>query len=125
MSARVLVVDDETALGDILKELLEFEGYEVTVVEDEGAARGELSKGSYDLALLDVFLSDGPHGLDLADLILNEYPNVGIVLMTGYADKLDVERACLSGAYSCIAKPFNLGDVSRIVGMTLERDLAA
>lgn len=125
MAGRVLIVDDEPALGAILKELLEFEGFEATVVEDEGAARAELSKGSYVLALLDVYLHDGPHGLDLAHLILEEYPSTGVVLMTGYADRVEVQKACLSGAYSCIAKPFNLGDVSRVVEMTLDTGRAA
>jgi ActR/RegA family two-component response regulator len=40
--------------------------------------------------------------------------------MTGYADKADVESACLSGAYTCIAKPFNLDDVLKVVGMVLD-----
>ena len=120
MHPRVLIVDDEIGLCSVLQDLLELEGYETVVCHDAASAREKLVEDKFDVAMLDVFLSEGPVGIDLARYILAEHPNTGVVLMTGYADKADVEAACLSGAYTCIAKPFNLDDVVRVIGMTLD-----
>lgn len=120
MLGRVLVVDDEVELVVVIRDLLELEGFEVMVGHDVASAREMLAGGKFDLAILDVFLSDGPGGLDLARHILAEFPDTGVILMTGYADKVDIDEACLSGAYTCIAKPFNLDDVLRVVAKALE-----
>jgi len=120
MLGRVLVVDDEVELGVVVKDLLEIEGFEVMASHDAVSAREKLADGKFDLAILDVFLSGGPTGLDLARYILTEFPDTSVILMTGYADKVDIDEACLSGAYTCIAKPFNLDDVLRVVAKALE-----
>jgi len=115
----VLVVDDEPALCEILQDLLDMEGYEVTARHDFESAVEALSTGSFDLAMFDVFLSSSPVGLDLARLVLSDYPSTEVVIMTGFADQGDIQSACLSGAYTCIDKPFDLDDVVRVVGMAL------
>lgn len=119
MLSRILVVDDEQELGAILKDLLDLEGYEVDVCDNAASANERLDGGRYDVAMLDVFLHGEPAGLDLARHIFEEHPDTSVTLMTGYADQADIESACLSGAYACIAKPFNLDDVVRVVGMVL------
>jgi len=120
MLGRVLVVDDEVELATVIKDLLELEGFEAMVGHDVASAREMLAGGKFDAAILDVFLSDGPTGLDLARYILAEFPDTSVIFMTGYADKADIDEACLSGAYACIAKPFNLDDVLRVVAKALE-----
>ena len=124
MLPRVLVVDDEMELGHVLSDLLELEGCEVAVCSDIASARDKLAGDKFDVAMLDVYLSESPIGLDLARHILDECPDTSVILMTGYADEAEVDAACLNGAYTCIAKPFSLEDVVKVVGMALERGSA-
>lgn len=120
MAARILVVDDEKGLTDVLSDLLDMEGYQTQVCHDAVSARQALAVGKFDVAMLDVFLTNEPIGLDLAKHIFAEYPQTAVILMTGYADKADVEHACLSGVYTCIAKPFNLNDVLNVIEIVLD-----
>lgn len=117
---RILVVDDEISLCDVLCDLFDLEGYEVITCQDVATARAHLAERPYDLALLDVFLTDEPLGLELGRHIISEYPNTSLVFMTGFADPADIESAFESGAYACIRKPFSLDDVLRVVGAALD-----
>lgn len=120
MPPRVLVVDDEHGLRSVLEDLLDMEGFAVRSCGDRISAMAELESGEFDVALLDVFLSNRPEGLALAGHILAEKPRTRVILMTGFADAADVEQACLSGVFACIAKPFSLDDVLRTVGLAME-----
>ncbi len=119
MTAQILVVDDEKGLTDVLADLLESEGYEVDVCHDAVSAREKLAAKRFDAAMLDVFLSNSPAGLDLANLIFAEHPTTGVIIMTGYADRADVNLACSNGAFTCIDKPFNLDDVIKALDLAL------
>ena len=117
----MLVVDDEPGIRMVLTDLLEMEGYQVTACSDIDSAEAKLAEEGFDIALVDVFLSAVSSGLDLVNRILIEYPKTGVVIMTGYADRSEVEKACLAGAYTCIDKPFNLDDVMRIIETVLNK----
>lgn len=120
MPGRILVVDDEVGLALVLTDLFEMEGYEVTAVHDVASAERELETNRFDLAMVDVFISNAPVGIGLAKKILTEHKDTGVVIMTGFAHRADIEAACLSGAYTCIDKPFNLDDVLRVAEMILD-----
>ena len=117
---RILVVDDEASLCEVLYDLLALEGYEVTTCQDVGTARARLAEREYGLALLDVFLTEEPVGLELGKHIVSEYPKTSVVFMTGFANPADIESAFVSGAHACIGKPFSLDDVLRVVGAALD-----
>jgi len=118
MLPRVLVVDDEAGLRSVIADLLDMEGYEVVCCDSVDAAETELRKGDFGLALVDVFLTAEPVGLGLVNRIIAEHPNTGVIIMTGFADRSQVEAACNSGAYTCIDKPFDLDDLMRVIEMT-------
>lgn len=117
MTGRILIVDDEQGLTDVLSELLDLAGYETVVCHDADSARRALAHGSFDVAMLDVFLSNEPVGLDLASEIHAAHPRTvrGVILVTGYADQADICAACLAGAYTCISKPFTLEHVLKAI----------
>ena len=117
--ARVLVVDDEVGLCLVLKDALELEGYEVDVCHDAASAREKLCGRWFDLAMIDVFLTDEPVGLQLGEYIMLNHPKTGVVFITGYAEESDVAAGVASGAFTCIRKPFVLDDVVRAVGGAL------
>ncbi|MDH7481895.1 MAG: response regulator [Armatimonadota bacterium] len=118
--ARILVVDDEQKLCDILKDILEIEGYEVEICFDEASAYEKLASNQFDIAIVDVFISNEPSGILLARHIAECYPETSLILMTGFADEADICRAFEAGAYACITKPFMLDDVLRVVGTVLD-----
>lgn len=120
---RILVVDDEDGLREVLSDVLDLEGYVVESCSDINAAKEKLSNGSYDLAMLDIYLTDEPLGITLGQHILSNYPETKIIIMTGYAEAADIQAGYLSGAYACIRKPFVLDDVVRVVDMALGSDV--
>lgn len=123
---RILIVDDEKGITDVLKDFLELEGFETVVRHDADSAREALDSESFDAAMVDVFLAEGPFGLDLARYIFAYHPDTRVILMTGYADRAEVAATCLAGAYACLDKPFGLDDVLRALDTALdERSSAA
>ncbi|MHB0912625.1 MAG: response regulator [Armatimonadota bacterium] len=119
ISARILVVDDEVGLGLVVRDLLELEGYDVTLCHGIASAREVLARGDFEVAMVDVFLSEDPTGLDLARHIAANCPDTGVILMTGYADQASTDEACRSIAHTCISKPFSLDDMVRVVESAL------
>jgi two-component system, NtrC family, response regulator HydG len=113
---KILVVDDEAALCAVLDDLLDMEGYDVETCGSAPEAREKLEASGFDIALVDVFLSDRPEGIELAGQILSGHPETQLIFMTGYAEESDIRDGYASGAYGCIRKPFMLDDVVRIVG---------
>lgn len=118
--ARILVVDDEAGLAEVLRDTLDLEGYDVAVCNDETTARATVAATAFDAALLDVFISDEPVGIELAKHIREVSPSTRVVLMTGYAEDADINDGYASGVYGCIRKPFVLDDVVKTIGRALD-----
>jgi len=106
---KVLVADDDPAILDVMRMMLEFEGYEVTTTPN-GATILQMDSGLPDLLLLDIWMS-GTDGRELCRrLKLNEKTkNIPIVLVS--ASK-DVEHSAReAGADDFIAKPFEMNEL--------------
>ena len=125
MPPRVLVVDDEEALCSVFKDVLEMEGYEVCVCHDAATAREMLASSRFDVAMIDIFLSNEPAGLTLGQEVLSNCSETSLVFMTGYAEEDDIRAGYVSGASACIRKPFNIDDVVRVVGLALDERRAS
>jgi DNA-binding NtrC family response regulator len=104
-TASVLIVDDDEIVTTILVRLLGRAGYRCTCARDAVAARACLATGAFALALIDVMMP-GESGLELAEAILEEYPEVSVVMVTGIDDPNVAESAFESGAYGYVVKPF-------------------
>lgn len=84
---RILLVEDQQKLREPMEELLSELGYEVVAVESGLIAKERLNSGeTFDLVLSDIVMPGGVSGIDLAEMIKDVFPNLPIVLMTGYAD---------------------------------------
>ena len=106
----ILLVEDETLLGEILKELLETLGHKVFYARDALEAQEILSAigMKIDFALVDVVLP-GMSGPELVSWILERYPHIRVVCITGYTP-LVTEEPCGRGV-PIIFKPFSLKDL--------------
>lgn len=119
MKARVLVVDDDPALAEMLTIVLRGEGFETTVVGDGTKAMPALREMRPDLVLLDVMLP-GMNGIDVAKAIRTE-SGVPIVMLTAKSDTIDVVLGLESGADDYIVKPFKPKELVARVRARLRR----
>ncbi|HUG30878.1 MAG TPA: ATP-binding protein [Candidatus Limnocylindria bacterium] len=119
----ILLVEDEPAVRDMTRRILVRAGYSVITANHGQAAKDELERREegVDVLLTDVVM---PHvsGLELADWVLERYPETGVVLMSGYtAETLDLERLLAGGALF-VTKPVASGDMLRAIAKAGRRD---
>ena len=105
MSARILVVDDESNIRRMLAALLEGEGYETAQAADGTAALDALDAALPDAVLLDLMMPPGPDGLATLAGIKQRRPDVPVVMMSGKATLADAVRATKLGAFQFLEKP--------------------
>ncbi len=104
MSRRVLVVDDDPALAEMLGIVLRGDGFEPTFVADGDAALGAFRRDRPDVVLLDLMLP-GTNGLEVCRQIRAE-SGVPIIMLTAKGDTLDVVLGLECGADDYVVKPF-------------------
>jgi response regulator RpfG family c-di-GMP phosphodiesterase len=121
---RVLIVDDEKFIRDILADFLGMEGYIVRTAEDGSAALAELHNAHYDLVISDLKMPR-MGGIELLDAIGTAAPSVLTVIMTGFGTVETAIDAMKRGAYDYILKPFKVEEVIRVVQRGLEKQRLA
>jgi len=104
-ATRVLVVDDDPAIREMLADYLGDHGYEVTQAASGEALRAEMERARPAVVLLDIGLP-GEDGLTLARFLRERY-EVGIIMVTGASDVVDRVAGLEVGADDYIAKPFD------------------
>jgi response regulator RpfG family c-di-GMP phosphodiesterase len=117
---RVLVVDDEKFIRDILADFLGMEGYEVRTAEDGYAALQEMGRNAYDVVISDLKMPR-MGGIELLDEIAKRQPNVLTVIMTGFGTVETAIDAMKRGAYDYVLKPFKVEEVVHIIQRALEK----
>ena len=105
MGERILVVDDDLALSEMIGIVLRAEGYEPEFCGDGAAALGEFRRVKPELVLLDVMLP-GLDGIQICHLLRAE-SGMPIIMLTAKSDTTDVVRGLEAGADDYIVKPFN------------------
>ncbi len=119
---RVLVVDDDPDVCDLVTYKLRKSGYEVRTATDGEQARSAVAEELPDLVLLDVMMP-GPSGLEVLEQWRAE-PGTAVmpvILLTALAQESDVERGFALGADDYIMKPFSPRELARRVAAVLAR----
>ena len=120
--SRILIIDDEPAIGWSLREMLSDEGHSVEVAASVEAGLETCGHFEPEAMLLDVRLP-GRDGLSALPELRSIVPNAPVVVMTAFGDLDTAVRAVNAGAFDYLVKPFDLESVSRIVAHALaERD---
>lgn len=119
MGRRVLVVDDDTALAEMLGIVLRAEGFEPVFCADGGRAVAAFREARPDLVLLDLMLP-GRDGIDVCRAIRGE-SGVPIVMLTAKTDTVDVVVGLEAGADDYILKPFKPKELVARVRARLRR----
>lgn len=118
--ARILLVDDEEPIRGFLKRALEMDGHQVTTAEDggEGLERLTDSGGAFDLLLTDIRMPI-MDGIALALAAKRDFPDLTILLMTGFADQRERARNLEAIVDDVLTKPFSLADMKAAVARAL------
>ncbi len=106
---RILVIDDERAIRNTLKEVLEFEEYQVEVAQNAEEALEKLKEKAYNLIYCDIKMP-GMDGMELLQMIKNDeqLENVPIVMISGHGNIETAVDAIKKGAFDFIMKPLDL-----------------
>ena len=117
---RILVVDDEPFIRSLIQATVEGMGHAVCVAEDGLAALEVLQEGGVDLVLTDL-LMPRMSGLELVREVRNRFPEVPVVIVTGYASLETALAAMHEGVYDYLTKPFQIDELRLTVRNALER----
>ncbi|KAA3608485.1 MAG: DNA-binding response regulator [Calditrichaeota bacterium] len=118
--AHLLVVDDEEKMTSILKDNLEFEGYQVSTAKDGREGLQKIREGSYDMILLDVMM---PHisGFDVCKQIRADGIATPVIILTAKGEEIDKVLGLELGADDYITKPFSLRELLARIKAILRR----
>ena len=118
--ARILVVEDDSALLSGLMDVLVFNGYDVKGVEDGGLGLSAGIEEQFDLILLDVMLPT-LDGFSICKEVRKKKPGQGIIIITAKGSEDDIVTGFNAGADDYISKPFSLREVMVRVEAVLRR----
>ncbi|MBN1356464.1 response regulator [bacterium] len=103
----ILIVDDEVTVQDSLKIILNYQGYDVDLASSGKEGLECLGKKHFDLLVLDLKMPD-MNGFDILTHVRNQYPQLKVILITGFGT-LDIARQALAqGAMNYFDKPIDL-----------------
>lgn len=121
--ARVMVVDDDSLMREVLKALLRDEGFEVAGEARDGqSALALIERTRPDLVCLDVNMP-GVSGIDVLKSIRSAYPAIRVVMITGDSTMNTVRDAVGFGAVGYIIKPFKSGRVGLALRAALKTQM--
>jgi len=103
---RILIVDDEEGIRDILQQILEMERFRVVTAKRGDEAIAVLKNNTIDLVVTDIMMP-GMSGLDLLTSVKKEFPAIPVVLITGYPGNYSTHDTIAAGADGYFSKPFH------------------
>ena len=123
--ARVLVVDDEASIRNLLTAILSPQGFEVTVACDGDEAKLFLEQVTFEVVITDYLIPGHLNGIDVLRFAKRTNATCQVVVITGNRGLEVQEKAIAFGAADYIPKPFSLGTINQAVAHALELSRAA
>jgi len=117
--AKILVVDDEDNIREMLSTFLTKEGFSVLTARNNKEAVESTQKNDFNLALIDLVMP-GADGIQTLRDLHSANKNTICIIMTGYATIDSAVEAMKAGAFNYVAKPFNLDEILLIIERALE-----
>ena len=121
---KIMIVDDEAIMRNLLLKILEQEGYQITLAASCDEALEKLEHEDFELVLSDVKMPK-TSGFELLKIIKKQKPQTAVIMMTGYGDAYTVKEALMLGADEYITKPFKSHEISLIVERAYWRQMAS
>jgi signal transduction histidine kinase len=117
--ARVLVIDDEPGLRQMLLFSLQKRGYEVACAANGAEALTLAAEKPIDVAVCDVMMP-GQNGIEVLSILKSRYPTMEIIIATGYATLETAIEAMKNGAFDYITKPYRMSHLCTLLDKALE-----
>jgi DNA-binding NtrC family response regulator len=111
---RVLVVDDEETIRNLLRSRLEREGYEVHTAPNADEAQAAFRKGEWGVMITDLKMP-GRDGFALTGWVKDKHPNTQVIVITGHGEKEAAVKSLRNGAWDYMEKPFDMEELSKSV----------
>jgi len=124
VTGHLLVVDDEPNIREVLRIVLEAEGYDVREAATYGEAMQFLGKTTFDLVICDIVLPDG-NGLDLVRSYHTSHPDTKFVVITAHNTPAQALTALRDGAVEYLSKPFDVDELKLVVEKRMQLRSAA
>jgi len=115
----ILVVDDEDVVQEACRRTLASQGYHVEGAMNVDEAVEKLAKQLFDVVTVDLVMP-GRCGIDLLNIIKEQYPSTQVIVITGYASINTAVESIKSGAFDYLSKPFTPSELSLTVKKALE-----
>ena len=119
-NAKLLIVDDEKIALKSLLHIMKKEGYEVVGTHNGSNALKLIDEKEFDVVLTDLRM-EKVDGMQILKRCRELYPDIEVVMITGYATVQSATEAMKKGAYDYITKPFKLDEVRRVVREAIEK----
>lgn len=116
---KILLIEDDIAFCKLLEKFLMKKAFDVTIAFSAAEARTAVKNESFDLILTDLRLPDSD-GIGLMSEFKDSYPQIPVILMTGYSDVNTAVKAIKNGAADYISKPFNPDEVLLVITNALQ-----
>jgi heterodisulfide reductase subunit C len=118
--ANILVVDDEPTVCRSCERILNLEGHQVNSVQTGQAALSQIQSKDYQVVITDLKMP-GIDGMTLLEKVKDEYDEVDVIMITGYASVDTAVQAMRLGAFDYIPKPFTPNDLRAVTSRALDR----
>ena len=118
---KLLIVDDDKNMLEVISLRLEAEGYNVTSVSNAKDALDVVKGSLFDMALVDLKLGENDNGIELMEKLHQEIPEMPVIILTAYGTIDMAVEAMKLGAYSFLTKPFNRRELLQQIKNGLEK----
>jgi CheY-like chemotaxis protein len=118
---KILVVDDEEVVAEVLGKLMEVDGHNVTVTLEAEKALEIYQKEKFDIVFTDISMP-GMNGIDLTQKLLELDKNAKIAAVIGHVGTQEVEKILNAGAKTVLKKPFTKKDIDCKIKEVLQMD---
>lgn len=117
---KILVVDDEPSLRDVLNIMLKKAGYATSTAADGEEALAQVNKEIYDLVITDLKMP-GMGGMEVLKAVKSTSPETVVLVVTAFGSAESAVEAMKLGAYDYLTKPFQIDEVQLIIRNALEK----
>lgn len=117
---RILVVDDEMIVCESCQRILEEEGYDIDIALSGTEAFQKMKENPFDIVITDLKMP-GIDGMEVLQTLRRDYPDVIVIMITGFSTVETAVEAMKQGAFDYIPKPFTPDEVTVVVKKALEK----
>ena len=121
MSIDILIVDDEEGIRNLVKGILQDEGYAVRLAANASAAYQQIEKKVPDLMILDIWLQESHHdGMQILESVKKDHRHLPVLMISGHGTIETAVAAIKKGAYDFIEKPFKSDRLLLMIARAVE-----